>query len=104
MPTKYLRVTMPDGSKWDVEAKVIADNRAQYYADQEDPEDPAAQHKVYTEEFGFALNDDSELEDWAKGNMDWAGVQHTATRHHPPDEDTYEDAWCNAPMEVVEED
>lgn len=31
MKTKYLRVTMPDGSKWDLPAEVIARNRADYY-------------------------------------------------------------------------
>ncbi len=104
MAVKYLRVTMPDGSQWDIEAKVIADNRAQYYADQEDPEDPAAQHEVYKEEFEYAMGDDSELLDWAPNNMDWADVEHVAVRHHPPDEDTYGDAWCNAPKEIVEAD
>jgi len=27
---KYLRITMPDGSKWDVPARIIAKDRATY--------------------------------------------------------------------------
>lgn len=33
---KFLRVTMPDGSKWDVPVKKIAENRARHYM--KDPE------------------------------------------------------------------
>ena len=33
---KVLRVTMPDGSRWDIPVKVIAENRAKSYLDYDD--------------------------------------------------------------------
>lgn len=100
MSTKYLRVTMPDGSKWDIPASAIADNKANYHA--KDKEDPKESLELYNEEYKLALGDDGELIEWAKGNMDWADVQHIAMRAHEPDETSYESGWCNADMEIVE--
>jgi hypothetical protein len=87
MPEKYLRVTMPDGSKWDVSAKVIAGNRAEYYAD-DDPD------TSYDEEY--------ELQDWAANNMNWHEVKDIAKKAEiePPAVD-YQEGWVNGEKEIV---
>lgn len=96
---KYLRVTMPDGSKWDVPAHIIAENRAKYYADDKnDPNDP-----VYREELAYTLENDDEIEDWSSNNMNWEDVQAHAVRAdveaETPD---YQEGWVNGEKEVVE--
>ena len=104
---KYLRIEMPDGSKWDVPANIIADNRAKYYADKEstskNPYD-----KIYKEEFEITMEkgDDNyyELKDWASNNMDWKYVSDKAIKVGTPNEKDvdYQEGWMNGEKEVVE--
>ena len=49
---KVLRVTMPDGSRWDVPCSVIAKNRAEYYANTGDD---------YQEEYDYTMSFDFNL-------------------------------------------
>ena len=93
MSCRYLRVTMPDGSKWDVPAWVIADNRAKYYKEQ---------GENYQEEYDVALENDGVLMDWAAGDMDWSDVKSTARKVITGDEVDYQEGWVNGDKEVVE--
>lgn len=96
---RNLRVTMPDGSKWDVPIRLIANNRAKHYKD----------------EFGGSLlrslsedtlplfeKDHYEIKDWAANEMNWSDVRRHATKvdMRPADVD-YEDGWCNGEKEIV---
>lgn len=93
---KYLDVTMPDGSVWRVPADVVADDRANYYAGEDGD-------TTYDSEFALVLQDDGELMDWAKNNLNWEAVAPHATRiftQVPPVD--YQEGWVNGPMEVVE--
>jgi hypothetical protein len=95
---KYLRVTMPDGSKWDVPARVIAENRARYYA-KIDP------NTTYEGEFDYTMSNNYELKDWAAGNMNWSDVEDHAKRVAvPPLEPDYQEGWVNGEKEIVERD
>jgi len=98
MPEKYLRITMPDGSKWDVPARLVAENRAKYYAEK-NPDNPS--QSTYEEEFEYAMSDDYELKDWAAGNMDWEDVEEFAVRHLGPDDPDYQEGWVNGEKEIV---
>lgn len=112
MAEKYLRIEMPDGSKWDVPARVIAENRAYHYADRDAREDSGATSgpaygvifaKVFAEEVEHALSSDYEITDWAANNMNWADVKDRATLAVAPPSDTdYEGGWANGEKEIVE--
>ncbi|MCM1564894.1 MAG: hypothetical protein NC238_02860 [Dehalobacter sp.] len=95
MPEIFLRVTMPDQSKWDVPAKIIADNRAAYYA-KIDPE------TTYEEEFEFTMTDDHELRDWAANNMDWDEVSEHAEKVIEETSIDFQEGWLNGEKVVIE--
>jgi hypothetical protein len=98
---KYV-VTMPDGSKWAVPVRVIAQNRAESYAgDFDDSAD------VSLEEDTLPLfeSDDAEIEDWARNNMDWSEVVKEAKQvafPPPMSSDDFQDGWANGEVEVVD--
>jgi len=86
-PMKFLRVTMPDGSRWDVPAQVVVDDYRRHYGGTE-PEP-----------------DDYELKDWAAGNMDWADVvEHARKIADGPalDAHDFQEGWVNGEKEVVD--
>ena len=94
MKTKYLRVTMPDNSKWDVPARLIAHDRAKYYAEK---------GESYQEEYDYVINDDSELIDWAAGNMNWSDVKDMAMKIELPEPKVdYQEGWVNGEKEIIE--
>lgn len=94
---KFIRVTMSDSSKWDVAATVVADNRAEYYADKE-----GGGLDQYNEEFKYAMENDDELIDWATGNMDWDDVRKLAKRVTTAAELDFNAEWINGDKEVVD--
>lgn len=100
---KFYRVTMPDGSKWDVPCYVIAQNRAMYYAKRETGEDGGPEFgRVYKEEFDYTIEDNLELEDWATNNMHWNDVKrHAQMTEIGPDDVDYEDGWTNGEKQFV---
>jgi len=85
---KALRVTMPDGSSWDVPISVIYENWWAYYKDKDDVE--------------FEDFDDSDCIDWSANNMNWSDVKDHARMVEVPDEVDYEDGWANGDREVIE--
>lgn len=91
---KYLRVQMPDGSKWDVPAQIIAENRARVIA-----QDVPSQ---YEPELAFCLNSNEELKYWAANNLNWSDVEKRAVRYHGADAPDYQAGWVNGEKEVVE--
>lgn len=103
MTTKVLRVTMPNGDIWDVLAHLIAHERAVYYSNRDHGEDGDPKEKLatYTEEYEYTMDDESELIDWAEGNMDWKDVAKYATLIKSTKVDLQE-GWVNGDKEVVE--
>ena len=92
---KYLRVTMPDGTIWEIPAERIAENRARYYSDRDED-------TTFQEEFDYTMGENSELLDWAPNNMDWADVEDVATMTDAPGNPDYNEGWVNADKEIVE--
>lgn len=101
---KFLRVTMPDGTKWDVPAHIIARSRAHEMAMSNlAAEAHLSYQEVYQREFDYTLASRMLLFDWAANNMDWKDVQshaiHVPTEASPAD---YQEGWMNGKKEVVE--
>lgn len=98
---KYLRVTMPDGSKWDVPVHIIADSRAKYYAELDSKREGKNFDSVYKDEYEYTLNNNGELLDWSSNNMNWSDVESKAVKVF----DTivnFQDGWINGDKEIIE--
>ena len=59
------------GYRWEIDARVIAKDRAHYYASKEEPEDYEA---TLEREYALALTDHAMLCDWYEGNMNWDDI------------------------------
>lgn len=102
MSEKFLRVDMPDGSKWDVPAKMIAENRAAYYARLDVERGDAADYeRAFAREVKYALSDGYEIEDWAANNMNWSDVSEVAVMTTPPAAVDYQEGWVNGEKSVI---
>jgi hypothetical protein len=90
-----LRVTMPDGSRWDVPAQVVADSRDEFYGDANGPEDTVQLIRDGQLHHG-------ELADWAANDMNWCDVEKYATEA-PRIEQPFdrEEGWANGPKEIL---
>lgn len=95
---RFVRVTMPDGSRWDVPVMHIALARARYYAHE------------YGDSVGTSLEqdteplfvDESEILDWAQNDMNWSDVKDVAERApNSPVEIDWENGWVSGPKEIV---
>lgn len=96
---KYLRVTMPDGSQWDVPADVIAGNRAKLLASRQHVIDYTQAYKYFYE---YTCGDNDELIYWASHNMNWKGVKKVAVRAPVSTSVDYQEGWVNGPKQIVE--
>lgn len=96
---KCLRVTMPDGSKWDVPVHVIARNRATYYAYEFDGDT----ERSLKEDTLSLFKDDYHIRDWAANNMNWNEVVKHAIRLHITPEPDYQEGWMNGAQEIVDD-
>jgi hypothetical protein len=93
---KWLKVTMPDGTHWNVSVELVAHNRALYYAKSEEITYLLALHE--TKEL---FKNNWEVIDWATNNMDWDDVRLTAWKsHEPADEIGYQEGWVNGDHEI----
>lgn len=107
---KYLKIVFSNGESYDIPATVVAHERATYYANHDEGKemdekgDNPAWTKVYNDERKFTLEDDYELIDWAKNNMNWEDVEEYAVIA-PLDPDkgiNKHKEWTENDIEVVE--
>jgi hypothetical protein len=101
---KFLRVTMPDGSQYDVPAYLIASNRATYYAECDTGETSGPEFdKIFKIEFDYAMACHDEIVDWAANNMNWSNVSGDSERVggtlSPED---FQEGWLNGDKEIVD--
>ncbi len=94
-----LRVTMPDGSKWEVPVLVIAMDRAKYYAGKDFDGDIDQSLKEDT--IPLFESDSYQVEDWASNNMNWSEVEKDAVKVVISDVD-YQKGWVNGDTEIVD--
>jgi len=92
---KYLRVTMPDGSKWDVPALLIAQNRARSIVS-------VNTETSFDEEVKFALENECEIVDWAVNAMNWKDVEKAARIVIEDRKVDYQEGWINGDHEIIE--
>ncbi len=100
---KYLVVEMSDKSQWAIPAKLIAVNRARYYAQLDVERGDSEYAKVSKKEIEYAMSVDYEITDWAANNMDWEDIwRHAIRLATSPPEINYHREWINAPKFVKE--
>lgn len=93
---KYI-VEMPNGERWAVPVSVIAENRAKHYAHEFDGD---VTKSIMEDTAPLFTDDDYEIEDWAKNNMNWVDVMGSATLLTTGNTD-YQEGWCNGEAEVL---
>ena len=95
---RYLIVTMPNGERWAVPVRVIAENRAKEYA-HEFIGDEARSLKEDT--LPLFDEDEYEIKDWAANNMNWRDVKPYAKKLPVAAQVVdYEDGWVNGEKEI----
>lgn len=101
---KKLRVTMPDGSVWEVPVARIIQNRADYYFRAYGPHSESPEYQDYSDarhETTVLFRDDEfAIKDWAENNMDWEDVAPFAVCTKAADVD-YQEGWVNGKKEIV---
>jgi hypothetical protein len=99
---KYIRVTMPDGSVWDVPAALVATDRANYYSDRAEGKPRAERSQIFYDEFMQTLDDEELLLEWAANNVSWSDAARYAKLVkkdlQSPD---YQEGWCNGYKQIV---
>lgn len=101
MPSEFpdfLRVTMPDGSKWDVLVSVIAWNRAKHYASEYGGN---AERSLKEDTMPFFTEDHIEIKEWASNNMNWDDVAKCAVCVRKPPAVDYQEGWVNGEREII---
>lgn len=101
MPRQFLRITMNNGSKWDIPCDIIADHRARYYTLEEIGDLTSKEARdYYNEEMEYALCHEDEIFDWAANNMNWDDVALWAVKVSDLEPDL-EDGLCNGEKEII---
>ena len=98
---KQIQITMPDGSIWGVPAELVAENRAEHYADKDASDNTDNFEKIKQREYEYTLSDNSEILDWAANNMNWNDVAHAAILIRPGSVD-FQEGWVNGQKCVAE--
>jgi len=98
---------MPNKEHWLVPVSVIAESRAKYYSEQDAEKgglSKSEKEAIYKEEYDYAMDDISEIIDWASNNMDWKDVVYVAIkdRDEPLHHIDYQEGWLNGEKEIVE--
>jgi hypothetical protein len=96
--SEVLRVEMDDASVWVVDPEPIARDRANYYMVKDGFEVGSDE---WQSEYDYTLNDEAELIDWAKNNMEWGDLKAVMVREPQP---AYSEGWLDAHVSLVEKD
>jgi len=94
---------MPDCSQYDVPAKLIAMNRAEYYANKV-KDSKSERNCRLIEEYEFTMSDEYELQDWAANNMCWEDVKDKAIKITDNKEIDFQEGWVNGEKEIIEKE
>lgn len=105
MAEPYINVVVKfsDGTRFSIPAKLIAFDRAKYYAEHDTKKTSGEEFDaVLNEELEYALGDESELLDWANNNMDWKDVaNHAIPVTSEKKSANYNKEWTNADKSAV---
>ncbi len=99
---KFLKVSMPDGSKWKIPVRVIAEHRAKYYANKKHISLEQALNEYVLPIFE---EDEYEVEEWATNQMDWEDVVKYAEKIKDTGltAEELQEGWVNGDKEIIEE-
>lgn len=97
MTTRYLTLTLDDGSVYGVPVDVIARNRAENYKDEFAND---LTRSLIEDTVPLFESDKGEIVDWAANNMNWSDVKDHATQLRGPDPIDFEEVWRTAKMGV----
>lgn len=98
---KMLRISMGDGSQWDVPVEAIARHRAETYARQFGGD---VERSLKEDTIPLFEADPFEIHDWASNNMNWKDVKDRAVVAVPSCRADYQEGWVNGHWQVVEID
>lgn len=98
MKTRYLAITVKDGSVWGVPVEFIARNRAAFYASEFNG---SLERSLIEDTVPLFLDSDYSISDWALNNMKWSdfdGHQVKIKDAPPPD---FNKAWLSGDNELL---
>ncbi len=100
---KFLKVTMPDGSKWKVPVRIIAEHRARYYFGT--GEFKSLLESLKEDTLPLFEEEPYEVEDWSENKMNWTDVEKHATRIKDKglSAEDLQEGWINGKKEIIEE-
>jgi hypothetical protein len=98
---KVIRVTMPDGARYDVPVGFVAAHIAAEFAAEKGPKGTPEYDSEFELIEAETLQDNDQLLDWAANNMNWSDVADIAIQVESPPEIDYQDGWVNGEKEVV---
>lgn len=102
---KYLQVTMPDKSLWEMPAYLIAQQRARYFAESDTQQKSGPEFlAIYNQEIEVGMQDDYTLIDWASNEMNFEDVEHVLVQVESGKPVDYAAGWTNGRKRVVERD
>lgn len=109
--TSKIRITMSDGSIWEMKADEIARDRAKHYAyidfprlDHEESDYFLNRLNTLEEEFRIGMGDSLELMDWFVGNYSWGDIKDSLTMIKSPDQVDYSVMFIDAEKDLIVED
>jgi hypothetical protein len=88
---KWYQFTTSTGDVWRVPVKVIAENRAIFYAKENGID---IEESLQDDTIPLFESDDFEIEDWARNNMDWSDVENHAEKVKSAEPDMQKE-WVN---------
>lgn len=94
-----MRVTMPDGTRWDVPVAVIARNRAERYKGEFDND---VERSLAEDTLPLFTADEYEIQNWAENNMNWRDVMHFARAVRREQDPDHQDGWVNGDKEFID--
>lgn len=98
----WLQVEMTDGSWWELPAKIIAYDRANYFSDKVSG-DSEAELREFTDVLNATILDEDLLIDWAEQNVKWDEVADFARLVRPTNRaDSREEGWRTGMKQVVD--
>lgn len=88
-------VTMPDGSRYAVPVRVIAEHRSRYFAIVRGEYGGDVQQHVTKDTLPLFESSPFEIHDWAANNMNWSEVCDCARLVTGPEDVDFDDGWAN---------
>jgi hypothetical protein len=99
---KVIRVTMPDGARYDVSVGVVAAHIAAEFAAEKGPKGTPEYDSEFELIEAETLQNNDMLLDWAANNMNWSDVEDVAVLVESAPEIDYQEGWVNGEKEVLD--